>query len=107
MSDWFSPEVGRLFSLFSLLSLLALVAPWVQRGKHKALVTALYIAGLGLGVVLLVAGGVARWAEQPAYVVRPLSLAGLVITVVFAVMIGVVLKGYAEAEQRKMLARDI
>jgi hypothetical protein len=45
--------------------------------------------------------------EQPVHVIRPLTLAGVVLTVIFGVMIGVVRAGYAQAEERKMLAMDM
>jgi hypothetical protein len=107
MTEWFTPEVSRWFALFSLLSLLAFAAPWIARGQHKTLITTLYAVALGIGCVLLGLSVVARIVEQPVHVIRPLTLAGVVLTVIFGVMIGVVRAGYAQAEERKMLAMDM
>ena len=107
MSEWFGPDVGPWFSLLSLMSLAAGVAPWVAKGQRKALVTGIYIGSIAFGTLLLVAGIVAWFAEQPPYVSGPLLLAGFVIALVFAATMPVIVKGYAEAEARKMLAQDI
>ena len=107
MTEWFGPEVGPWFSLLSLMSLVACVAPWVARGEHKSLVTGIYVSSLATGGVFLGAGLLARFLDQPSYVVWPLTLAGIVITACFAATLPVVLKGYAEAEQRKIVARDM
>ena len=107
MTEWFSPEVARWFSLFALLSLLACAAPWVSKGKHRTLVISLYVAALAIGCALLGLSVVARIVEQPGHVIQPLTTAGIVLTVIFGVMIGVVRAGYAQAEQRKMVAMDM
>lgn len=105
--EWFSPETARFFSLFSLLSILAVTSHWIEKGRHRKLITSLFYAGLGLGGILLVVGVLARIADQPAHVTTALTLTGAIITIVFGSTIGVVHRGYAQAEQRKMLARDI
>jgi hypothetical protein len=107
MNEWFGPETGAWFSLFSPLSVLAIASYWIQQGKHKALVMSLYVGALGIGCMLLASGLVARIVEQPDHVIRPLLLAGTVVTVIFASLLGVVRAGYAQAELRKMFARDI
>ena len=107
MTEWFSPQVGPWFSLLSLLSLYSCTAPWISNGRHKTLVTGLYFAAIGLGLVFLGLGLVAKLLDQPGHVVGPLLLFGIVITVVFVSVMPAIFKGYAAAEQRKMVARDI
>ena len=107
MNEWFGPEIGPWFSLLSLMSLTAGVAPWVAKGQHKSLVTGIYYASIAFGCLLLGGGIVAELTGQPGYVSGPLLLSGLVITIVFAATMPIIFKGYAEAEERKMLARDI
>lgn len=107
MTEWFGPEVGPWFSLLSLMSLAALTSIWIEKGQHRAAVTGIYIASVAFGVLLLLAGLIARLIEQPAYVSGPLLTSGVVITAVFAATWPVVLQGYARAEQRKLVARDL
>ena len=107
MTEWFSPQVGAWFSLLSLLSLYSCTAPWIAKGQHKTLVTSLYFAAIGLGVLFLGAGLVAKLNEQPSHVVGPLLLSGAVITLVFVLVMPAVYKGYAAAEERKIVARDM
>ena len=107
MTAWFGPQVSPWFSMLSLMSLVACVAPWVARGQHKALVKGIYMASVAFGALLLVTGIIARFLGQPDYVSDPLVLAGIVISIVFAATMPVMLKGYAEAEARKIAARDI
>lgn len=107
MDPWFSPEAGRWFALLSLLSLLALTAPLIMQGRAKPLVLAGYLAALGVGIVLLAAAALAALSDQPGHVSGALGLSGLVLSVVFAAVIPLVLKGYRDAEHRKTLARDL
>lgn len=107
MNEWFGPDVAQWFPWLSLMSLVALVAPWVAKGRHKTLVTGIYVASIAFGVLLLAAGLIGRFIEQPEHVSGPLTLAGVVITVVFAATMPVIVKGYAKAEERKIVARDI
>lgn len=107
MTEWFSPEVGPWFSMLSLLSLYACTAPWIAKGQHKTLVTSLYFSAIGLGLVFLVASLIARLLGQPQHVVWPLLMSGVVITAVFVAVMPTIFRGYAQAEQRKIIARDI
>lgn len=105
--EWFSLETARWFSLFSLLSILAGAGYWIEKGQYKRLVTTLFYAAIAFGGIMLMASFVARIVDQPAHVIRALTMTGVIITVVFGVTLGVVYRGYAKAEQRKILARDI
>ena len=107
MNEWFGPETSALFPWLSMMSLVALTSIWVERGQHKKAVIGIYIASIAFGLLLLVSGIVARVIEQPVWVTRPLLMAGVLITVVFAATWPLIAKGYAKAEQRKTLARDI
>lgn len=107
MTEWFTPETARWFSFLSLLSLAALTAPWVHQGRHKTFVMSLYFASIALGALLLAVAGIASLAGQPAWVVRPLLLSGVVIAAVFAGTLGNVRASYTKAEERRMLARDL
>jgi hypothetical protein len=89
------------------MSLAAITSIWIEKGQRKKLVMSIYGAAIAFGCLLFVAGAVARMLDQPAYVVGPLMLSGIVITVVFVATLPVVVNGYAKAEQRKMLAKDM
>jgi hypothetical protein len=107
MNEWFGPETAPWFSWLSLMSLVAITSIWIEKGRHKTLVTTIYALSTAVGGLLLVAGLVATIVEQPGYVSRPLQMSGFVITAVFAATWPVVLGGYRKAEQRKILARDM
>jgi peptidoglycan/LPS O-acetylase OafA/YrhL len=107
MDAWFPPEAARLFSFFSLMSLMALMSTWIKQGRYRRLVIRSFYASIGLGVAFLIAALVAWDFGQPEYVIGALAMTGLVIAVVFAAMLPVVNKGYAEADQRRSLAKDI
>jgi hypothetical protein len=107
MTEWFGPELGPWFSLLSLMSLVALTSIWIEKGQHRKTVAGIYIVSIAIGGLFFVAGVIARMVEQPEYVSGPLLLAGVVITVVFAATWPVVVKGYARAEERKVLAKDL
>lgn len=107
MNEWFGPEVARLFPWLSLMSLAAISAIWIERGQHRKLVTGIYVLSIAFGGLLLAAGLTARVVEQPGHVAGPLLMSGVVITAVFAATWPVVRNGYAKAEQRKILARDM
>lgn len=107
MNPWFSPEIGPYFSLLSLMSLMALMSYWVRQGRHRKIVFGSFYASIALGVAFLIAAAIAWFVDQPSYVVSSLAWTGAVITAVFIGTIGVIRKGYAESEQRRILARDI
>jgi hypothetical protein len=107
MDPWFLPETARYFSFFSLLSLMALMSFWIKQGRHRHLVIGSFYTSIGLGVAFLLAALVAWRVGQPEHVSGALAMTGLVIAVVFAATLPVVYKGYAEADQRRIIARDI
>jgi len=107
VNEWFSPETAKYFSFLSLISLMALMSYWVRQGRHRALVVGSFLASIILDGVLLAGAAIAWFFEQPVWVVRPMALSGFVITLVFAATLSSIRKGYAESEQRRIVAKDI
>lgn len=107
MDSWFSEEASRAFAWFSLLSLLSLLGPYALLGRHRKLVLSAWVAALALGVICLGAAIVALLLGQPAHVIRPLALVGVVVTVVFAGLFRTLTRAYEEAELRRMIAQDL
>lgn len=107
MNAWFSPDAAPYFSLLSLMSIMALMSHWIRQGKHRLLVIGSFFASIGLGVAFMV-GAFAAWIlGQPEYVISALAMTGFIITVVFCATMPVVYKGYSQADQRRMIAKDI
>ena len=107
MTEWFSPEAGRWFALFALFALFGAATPLIVKGIYKKLVISIVFASIALGAALIALSFVARAVEQPVHVIRPLMVSGFVLVFVFGTMFVVVRQGYAQAEQRKILARDM
>jgi uncharacterized membrane protein len=107
MDSWFSEEVSRSFAYLSLLSLMALLGPYAVRGRRRRLVFGVWAALIGFGVLCLCAALAAWWVGQPGFVVRPLAVSGVVITVIFAGLYRTLRLAYQEAELRRMTARDL
>ncbi|MGD2168502.1 MAG: hypothetical protein PVF63_10375 [Gammaproteobacteria bacterium] len=107
MEPWFMPDAARYFSLLSLLSLMALMSFWIRQGKHRRLVIGSFLASIALGVAFIVAALFAWNAGQPEYVISALAMTGFVITGVYCATMPVVYKGYSQADQRRMIAKDI
>lgn len=104
---WFSPDTAKLFSYLSLLSLCSLFAIPARRGRLRALAFAVWNTATGFAVLLLVAGGIAVVAGQPAHVGRALLLSGFVVGFVFAATRPSLHRGYHEAEMRRTVAADL
>ena len=107
MNAWLAPEIARWFSFLSLLSILAVLAPVAQQGKYKTLVTAVYAAAVAVGLGFLAVTGVALFTQQPGYVVFPLLLVGVVVSIVFGATFPVMRRAYRDAEDRKIAARNL
>jgi len=108
MTDaWFSSETARLFSYLSMLSFCALFAIPARKGQLRVLATGVWIIVTGLAVLLLVLGGLASAAGQPAHVGRSLLLTGSVLGLVFAATWPGLIRGYREAELRRTVAADL
>jgi drug/metabolite transporter (DMT)-like permease len=107
VDSWFSEETSRAFVWLAFLSFLSLLGPYALTGRHRRLVTAVWIGALALGAVSLGAAVVALMQGQPPHVVRPLLVTGVVVTIVFAGLYRTLIKAYQEAELRKIAAQDI
>jgi hypothetical protein len=107
MEAWFSPQAAPYFSLLSLMSLMALMSYWIRQGRYRNIVIGSFYAAIGLGIAFMGAALVAWIAGQPEYVINALAMTGVVITIVFVATMPVVYKGYAEVDQRRMIAKDI
>ena len=107
MDSWFSQEFSRAFAWLALLSVFALLGPYSLRGRRRRLVMTIWLALLGFGIVCLCAAIVAWRVGQPDYVIRPLAVSGVVITVIFSALYGTLRRAYQEAELRRIVARDL
>jgi hypothetical protein len=104
---WFSVEFSRNLVWISLLSLLSGLGFYVERGRHRTLVFAVWTAMLALGVLCLGACAVGLAVGQPGHVFRPLLVVGVVVTVVFGATFISIRRTYQAAEVRKTIAQDI
>jgi len=107
MNEWFGPDVAMWFSFLSLLSIASALEPLAKRGKQRAVVTGVYYAGLGVGVVLLGLGAVAALLGQPWYVAFPLLLSGVVTTPAFGWGLRTIARAYEEAEARRIVTKNL
>ena len=101
---WFSPDIPRWLAFLSLLSLLAIPA---EQGRFKSAIMAIWIAALTLAGLLIGGAVVAVLVNQPGYVVRSLTIAGLVFAVAFGATLPALRRAYREAELRKTIAADL
>jgi hypothetical protein len=107
MNAWFEPEVAPWLSFLSLLSLLAVLSAPAEAGKYKTAVIGTLMGAVGLGVALLVVAGLARLSEQPWYVVFPFLVTGAALTVACLGGLRDARRAYAQAEERKIAARNL
>jgi hypothetical protein len=104
MSDaWFS-EVPRWLALLSLLSILAI---FVEQGRFKTVITAIWIVAMVTAGALLAAASIAVAVNQPPHVIRALTVLGVVFFVAFGGSFPALRRGYREAELRKTIAADL
>ena len=104
---WFSPDIARSFAFLSLLAITAAFEPIARQGRARTIVSAIFGACIALGVLLLAAAAVALLAGQPGYVLRSLTLAGVVVTIPFVAAFIEMQRIYREAELRKTVASDL
>lgn len=107
MIPWFDPHSAHWFSFCSLLSLASVLQVFVDRGRHRALVTAVLAAGGVFGAALLLLTVVAALAAQPGYVLFALGLTGVVISAIFGTVLLTLRQQYTAAELRRMAAKEI
>ena len=107
MNPWFAAQSAHWFSYLSLRSLVSVLEVFVDRGRYRALITAVIAAGAVLGTVLVILTMVAALAGQPDYVLLTLGVAGGVLTVVFVSVLLSLRRQYTVAELRRMAAKEI
>jgi prepilin signal peptidase PulO-like enzyme (type II secretory pathway) len=100
---WFS-ETPRWLAFLSLLAVLAWPA---EQGRFKTAILTVWIAAIVVAGLLIVAAVTALVVQQPFYVVRSLTLLGLVFGVAFGVSFPALRNAYREAELRKTIAADL
>jgi hypothetical protein len=100
---WFS-DVPRSLAFLSLLAILAWPA---EQGRFKTAIMTIWIAAMIVSGMLLTAAVAALLLHQPFYVVRTLTLLGLVFGFAFGFSFPALRRGYREAELRKMIAADL
>jgi hypothetical protein len=79
----------------------------VPRGRAKGLLLGLYLAAIAASVGLLASGVIALATGQPYGVWYGLGLPGLIGTIVFGVLYGVVQRRFQDAEIRRIGAADL
>jgi fatty acid desaturase len=99
MDPWFTPAVAPFFAFFALFSLLSLLEPFAKRGQYRRAVLAACTAAVAVGIALLFAAAVAYAQSQPPYVVLPLSLSGVLVTLGSAIGLDSVIQLYAVASK--------
>ena len=107
IEPWFSQELAPWLSLLSLFSLLSYCNVWAQKGRNKELVLTLYKGSVALGVLLVLAGGMALLNGQPYWVWFSLLLAGGLLGGIMMWGTYQMIKVYEEAELRKTIASDL
>jgi hypothetical protein len=106
-APWFSTEIAPFFSMFSLLAVLATLHAFAERGTRRTLVLSAWLGAIGVGGVLLSAAAIGTAVDQPAYVVRTLTLTGALVAAVFGVQLPDILRLYRAAELRGTIASDL
>lgn len=108
-SNWWSPQQGGMVGgiggaiigcFGGLIGLLA------SRGKARRFVLAMTKIFIALGILSLIAGGIAAATKQPYAVYYPLLLAGFILTIVFSVNLPSIQRRYDELEIRRMTSID-
>lgn len=114
MNEWWSNQDGAMLgaifgSSIGLLGAIygSAVGYFAPRGRHRGIVIPCHIALVALGAIALSAGMTALILKQPYHVWYPLTLGGFILTVVLGCLLPVVMRRYAQAEQRKMDAEQI
>lgn len=107
MDSWFSEETSRWFAYLAFLAFFSLLGPYAAQGRGRRLVMTIWGVLVAAGVACLAAAVAALWVGQPEHVVRPLAVAGGVVTVVFGALYRTLSRSYQEAELRRIVARDL
>lgn len=84
----------------------ALIGLLASKGKTRKFVLAMTKIYIALGILSLIAGGIAAATKQPYAVYYPLLLMGFILTVVFSVNLPSIQRRYDELEIRRMTSVD-
>ena len=107
MEPWFAPETGRLFAMMSLLAFAATLEPLARQGRARGAVLATLASCIGLGLACVALAAVAAAIGQPRYVITPMIVAGVAVTLPFIAAFAEMRRIYNEAELRKTIASDL
>ena len=84
-----------------------LIGTLASRGRARRFVLSLWGLMLGSSLVQLIVGLYALYCGQPYGIWYALLLPGVLGTVIFGLNLLVILKLYREAEERRLIARDL
>lgn len=105
MGGYVGGGIGILGALAGIIG--ALIGVCAPRAKARRLVISLVVAGILLGVALLITSIVAIFLGQPRHVWYPLLLGGCVLSAVLGGLLPVTLNAYRQAELRKLDAQSL
>lgn len=108
-SNWWTPQQARRIggiggSIIGCFG--ALIGLLVSKGKARRFVLAMTKFSIALGILSLIAGGIAAVTKQPYAIYYPLLLMGFILTVVFSVNLPSIQRRYDELEIRRMTSID-
>ena len=108
---WFNPSVYSFIPGVAIglvgATLGVLTGVFAPRGKARGIVVGLYLAAIAASIALLGIAVVALATGQPYGIWYGLGLPGLIGSIVFTLLHGVVQQRYREAEARRMGAADL
>jgi len=107
--DWWTPEQSGLIGGIggSIIGCFGgLIGCLAGMGKARRFVLAMIKIFIALGILSLIAGGIAAATKQPYTVYYPLLLAGFILTIVFSVNLPSIQRRYDELEIRRMTSVD-
>jgi len=108
MTDaWFSQEFAMNLVWFALLALLALLKIFAQRGLFRRTIISVWTGAIAFGAVCFGGFMAGLIVGQPGFVLLPLSVIGVVVTVSFGATLKPLRNTYWEAEARRTVAQDI
>jgi arginine exporter protein ArgO len=107
MEPWFAPETGRLFAMMSLLAFASTLEPLARQGRARAAVLTTFASCMALGLACVALAVVGALIGQPNYVIAPMIVAGVAVTLPFAAGFAEMRRIYSEAELRKTIASDL
>ena len=104
---WFQVEQSKYVTLVAFSALVALLSPLISKGTHRTFVVSVWMGFAGIGAVLLGLALVAYLSGQPEHVTSTLMRGGFPLIIAFGISFIGVLKGYREAEMRKVMAQEM